>query len=73
MVESIVARSWFNRGRRAAISGWTLNLSVVLLSSTLISEAFLQLSMALKAVVISSGMTLLVVGVLVTPDKERGA
>jgi hypothetical protein len=50
-----------------------LNLSLVFISSSLVSEAFTLLSMPLKIGVIVAGLTFLGVGVLVAPDKEREA
>ena len=69
----MVERTFFTDGRRAAISGWALNLSVVFLSSVLISEAFFTLSTALRIVVIVWGVILMVLGVLVAPPKEGGS
>src|SRR3989338_8076041 len=53
----------FSIGRRAALSGWALNLSVVCLSAGLISDAFFTLSMALKMAAYVVGLILAVAGV----------
>ena len=60
---------FFTDGRRAALSGWALNLSVVVLPAGLLSDVFGALTPAWRAGVLGVGAVLAVFGVLVAPPK----
>ena len=65
-------RRFLNRSRRAALSTWSLNISVIVCSSGLVGDVFTELARELKIAVMVAGLMLMVVGVLVAPDDEGG-
>ena len=61
--------SFFNIGRRKAITSWAMNLSAVALSSFVLADVFDKLTNIGKVFVIVAGILFFVCGVLVCPDE----
>jgi hypothetical protein len=56
--------------RRSVLGEALVNVSVLLLSAGAISDAYISFEMWTKVSVFSAGMVLLVVGVLICPNKD---
>jgi threonine/homoserine/homoserine lactone efflux protein len=63
---------FLNSGRRSALSGWALNLSVVALSAYVVSDVLSRFPNWVKISSAVVGFVLLVLGVVIAPDNKGG-